>query len=82
MTAPVEFPVPQFFTNKLFAELFEMLGLSTQDPSGECDYLLTDSGVEFFYTNASASPKDVMNALGVELQQWRQKLDEDKVWSE
>jgi hypothetical protein len=66
-----EFPIPQFFTNKLFAELFELLGLAEADPTGKCDYLLTDKGVEFFYTNAAASPKDVMNALGVELQYWR-----------
>lgn len=80
MTEAQDFPIPQFFTNKLFAELFEMMGLAVADPTGKCDYLLTDTGVEFFYTNAAALPKDVMNALGVELQQFRESnvlTDED-----
>jgi hypothetical protein len=74
MTETQDFPIPQFFTNKLFAELFEMMGLAISDPTKKCDYLLTDTGVEFFYENASASPKDVMNALGVELQKFRQRI--------
>ena len=74
MNKAEEFPVSQFYTNKLFAELFEMLGLAVVDPDGRCDYILTESGVEFFYENASASPKDVMNALGVELKKFREGI--------
>jgi hypothetical protein len=74
MVETQEFPISQFYTNKLFAELFEMLGLAVVDPAGKCDYLLTDAGVEFFYENASASPKDVMNSLGIELQKFREGI--------
>lgn len=69
-----EFPVSKFYTNKLFAQLFEMLGLAVADPEKKCDYLLTDAGVEFFYENASADPKDVMNALGIELEKFREEM--------
>lgn len=69
-----EFPVSKFYTNKLFAELFEMLGLAVADPTGKCDFLLTDSGVEFFYENASADPKDLMNSLGEELKKFREGI--------
>lgn len=84
MSAPpvTEFPISQFYTNKLFAELFEMLGLAIADPEGKSDYLLTESGVDFFYDNASASPKEVMNSLGLELKKFREELDANKVWSE
>lgn len=74
MSPPVtEFPVSQFYTNKLFAELFELLGLAIADPEGKSDYLLTEAGVEFFYDNGSANPKDVMDALGIELQKFRKQ---------
>lgn len=69
-----DFPVSKFYTNKLFAQLFEMLGLAVADPEGKCDYLLTDAGVEFFYENASADPKEVMNSLGIELEKFRTEL--------
>lgn len=79
MSEAQEFPVSQFYTNKLFAELFEMLGLAVADPEGKSDYLLTETGVDFFYDNASASPKDVMNALGFELKKFRDEMEADRL---
>lgn len=65
------FPVPQFYANRLFAELFYLLGFATPDPEGKSDYLLTDSGVDFFFENASASNKEMMTVLAEKVASYR-----------
>lgn len=75
-----DFPIPQFFTNKMFAEIFQQLSYAVKDTEGKCDFVLTEAGVEFFYEHAALKPKELMLILGDELEALRKRQFENNTY--